>query len=284
MSTTNENAIQINNVVDVKVEPEEGKKGPMFYGPFSENAHLEWDPLNFKAFGKMARTTNKDVALALKEYYGKTFHDLRGVNLTYTPGSAAPFFVEFYFAKNYAPCPEGKIENLRDLTVLDANRNSLYYQKKLVDNKATGKHYTLNDETRLLLADIMFGGVNNKDNEPTKNKWNNYISEIFVPVNDPSYHQRAGDLLIRVAGCFDFHRILQKLYGSVMVTDTISREGRTTNYTADAFYEARFIRYVPQESSVFIMNIEQFDRSATEEFIIKENPVQRTAINGVSFF
>ena len=258
-----------------------------YYGNMSENAELKFDPLPFEAFGKMARTTNRALSTAIKEYYGKIFHDLRGAYIAYVPGAMAPFVTELYFAKNSAPMPTGKIENLTDLTTINRDRNNLFYQKQVVDNKAVGKHYTLNEQTKLLLGDIMFGG---KDAcKPNNNKWNQYINEVWVPTGDFTFNPRAGELLLRVSGCFDIHRILTKIYGTAMVTRTVveddgSGEPKAKNFSAEGAYEARFIKYAFNEPNVFVMNIEQFDKSAVEEMTVRENPIRRNMVSGVVYY
>lgn len=247
----------------------------------SENAHITWSPLPFESFGKIMRTTNRALATAVKEYYQKTFHDLRGVNLRYVPGLQAPFVFEFFFAKNSMPKPDGKIYNLKDLTI-PAKGDNLYTKKQVLDNKVVGKQYTLNDETKLLLSDIMYGGKN--ANNPKNGRWNNYITDFWNQTNDWTFNPNAGEFLVRVTGCFDIHRILQKLYGNSMVVKTEKVENGDRNLSSTAAYEVRFIKYAFNEPNIFIMNVEQFDKSAVEEITIKENPIIRTTANGFTYF
>ena len=278
--------LKLANLVDPITKGEDAPNNMKFYGELSEKARLEWDPLPFEAFGKIMRTSNRAIATAIREYYAKTFHDICGVNLMYTPGPQAPFVFEFYFAKNANPKPDDKIENLSDLTVATGDKTNLFYQKQIVDNKAAGKHYTLNEQTKLLLSDIMFGGRD--ANKPNNGRWNQYISEVWVPNSDWTFNPGAGKLLIKVAGCFDIHRVLQKLFGNSMVTKTLNYADdggiKAKNYSSDPAYEARFIKYAFNESNVFIMNIEQFDKSAVEEMTTKENPIRRSTASGVIYY
>lgn len=279
------------NVFDDTTDNEGNRKTNLkYYDGLSENAKLEFDPITFESYGKFARTTNRQLATIIREYYSKTLHDLRGVNIVYNPSApAAPFELIMYFAKNSLPKPDGKIDNLSDLTVVqNTEKTSLYWMKKAVDNKAGGKHYTLNDATKLLLGDIMWGG---KDaNKPNNNgRWSTFISEVWVPTSDWTYNPKAGELLIEVKGCFDFHRVLKKIFGNTMVTKTevyTDDEGqsRAKNFTAEAAYEARFIKYSVNEPNVFTMNIEQFDKAAVEEIVGRENPVRRATISGVVYY
>jgi hypothetical protein len=262
---------------------------PKMFDDLPETAELEWVPIGYKAFGKIMRMTNRSIATAIREYYAKTFHEIRGVNVMYDP-SHAQFVTEFYFSKNTTPCPENKMENLRDLTTISGqDRHNLYYQKQIVDNKGFGKHYTINDKTRLLLSDIMYGGRAN--NKPNSKVWNqpHVIDEIRVPTTDMTYDvRRSFNILVRVAGCFDFRRILTKLFGNKMIIETkpyTDEQGNTRakNVSVEAAYEARYIKPVPNEAFVFVMNVEQFDKSAVEELVMKENPV-RPIMNGIIYY
>lgn len=281
----------LTNVFDDTEDNEGNKKVNLnYFNGLSENARLEFDPLTFEAYGKTMRATNRQIATIVREYYAKTFHDLRGVNVVYNPGQpAAPFELIMYFAKNSLDVPTNKISNLTDLTVVHGtNTTSLYYLKQAVDNKAVGKHYTLNDQTKLLLGDIMFGGKG--ANKPKNvNRWNAFISEVPVQTSNWAFDPRSVEVLIQVKGCFDFHRVLKKIFGGTMVTKTDvtkNQDGRTMarNTSAEAAYEARFIKYAFNDPNVFIMNIEQFDKAAVEELVAKENPISRAAVSGVVYF
>ena len=277
------------NVVD-HADQADVNNQPKMYDGISEFAELQWTPVSFKAFGKIMRTTNRLLASAIREYYSKTFHDLRGVNIVYEP-SRAQFFTEFFFSKNINQCPSNKIDNLRDLTTISGtDKHSLYYQKQVIENRSMGRHYTINDKTRLLLSDIMFGGRN--ANKPNAKVWNqpHVIDEITVPTSSLGFNPRAVDILVRVAGgVFDFHRILSKLFGGRMIVETKSfvddaGNTRNKNISVEAAYEARYIKPVPNEPFVFTMNIEQFDKNGVEELVLKENPVRSLAANGIIYY
>jgi len=281
------NATNISNVTDIRTDKEGNPiKNLKTYDQFSENAYATFDPITFNSFGNIMRTTNRNLATIIKENYQKIFHDLRGVYIAYYPGSPAPFMVEFYFAKNIAPKPEDKIANLKDLTVMDAQHNNLYYQKQVLNNKVGGKHYTLNDDTKIILGDIMFGG---KDaNKPNQAKWNNFIEEVWVPTVDQTFRPGSGELLIKVSKCFDIHRILQKVMPEHMLWKIENKDDGAGNSkavvsTAVAKYECRFIKFTYNDPFVFIMNIEQFDKNAVEEMTASENPTQRI-VSGVVYY
>ena len=90
------------NVFDDTTDNEGNRKTNLkYYDGLSENAKLEFDPITFESYGKFARTTNRQLATIIREYYSKTLHDLRGVNILYNPGNnKAPFDVVMYFAIN----------------------------------------------------------------------------------------------------------------------------------------------------------------------------------------
>ena len=277
----------LNNVVD-KSSTDPDYKGKL-YGDLSltENAKLMWEPLTFQAYGKISRTTNRSLATQIREYLAKTFHDIRGVNISYVPGRKDPFNVEIFFAQNGMPLKpdDHKIKNVVD-TTFAGNKNSLYYRKKALDNRIMGKHYTINDETKLLLADFCYGGK--KANLPNNNKWKRFIEEVWVPTSDWTFNPRASECLIKVSGCFDLKRFLKRLYGNNMVTKTeVYKENnkeKYRNYSSAAEYFPRFIEYMKNEPTVFIINIEQFDPEAVEKFILNENPFQRAMSGGIIYY
>lgn len=259
---------------------------PRMFGILPENSKLMWDSVPFEAFGRIMRTTNRDIALAIKLLYEKTFHDLRGVYISW---DGKQFITELFFAKNMAPKPDNKIENLIDVTTRTSGQ-SLFDLKQIIDNKASGKKYILNDETKLLLSDIVYGGEQN--GKPDNRKiWNDRtVMPIRVPSGDPFYNPNACQIVLRVTGIFDFHRILTKLFGSRMViktevvNDPSSNKPKMQNISADAAYEARYIKPVINEPYVFIMNIEQFSKAKVESIIMQENPVRPLYANGIMCF
>ena len=247
---------------------------------------LVWTPANFVSFGKLMRTTNRDLSLAIKNYYAQTFHDIRGV---YIAWDGVNFSVDMYFSKNMEPKPADKIDNLIDITAAPKSGASLYALKQAVDNKTAGKRYTLNDQTKLLLSDVCFGGKNNAKPQNIK-FWQSRIREVWIPATDTFYNPRAGQLILSVTGCFDLHRILSKMFGRRMVVETLlakeenSNNTKVQNRTSDAAYEARYIRPVVNEPYTFIMNIEQFDKSAVERITTAENPIKPLVHSGLFYF
>lgn len=245
------------------------------YGDLSENAMLVWQPQTFTAFGRMMHMTNGQICTLIKEYYAQTFHDLRGVMLHYypTPTGTGNFVMELCFSKNPQPCPDGKIENLTDLTINMSGSRNIYAARQVSNNRALGKHYTLNEKTKLLLADVMYGGKDNKTNKPESNSWASFIQERPQPVTNIMYPMQAVEMLVWVSGCFDFHRVLKKVFGSRMVIDTVMDEnGKTKNVTGNAVYKARFINYKINQPAIFTIQIEQFDPDQVKKMAEENSP------------
>lgn len=255
----------------------------------SEFARAEFDPAIFTSFGNFARTNSRDLSTLIKENYQKVFHDLKGVYVSYVPGSPQPFVVSFFFSKNREACPSGKIVNLKDLTVITSGgQNNLFDKMQALQHKARKEQFTINDETKVILSDIMFGGRDANKPSFTK-KWNAYISQIYQPSNNPVYYNNSGELVVVVSGCFDIHSILRKIMPPTMTTSTFGQQdpvtGKVTckNVVANAGYDLRFIKYDQRDPNLFYMNIEQYDRDGVEKIYREENPI-RPVQSGVLFY
>lgn len=230
-----------------------------------ENARLEWEPVPFKAFGKTTRINSRDLAVLIRQHFQKTFHDCKGCLISYTDR----FQVTLFFENNATPVEEGKIKNLVNLTTgQGVDSNDLFGQIQVLNRRYSGRTYELNEETKLLLSDFMYGG--RKANNPKdKNKWNNYVTERRVPASNAIWQPNSESIIIAVTG-LDIRVICQNLFGRKMVTETITKDGEVTNVTSDAFYEVRYSKAMPD--TTFMINIEQFDKDAVEELNKKENP------------
>lgn len=279
-------AEKINNVIDVRTDSEGNPlKDLVIYDHLSNKATARFSPYTFKSFGSIMRLTNQQLSIIIREYYQKIFHDLKGVYIGYQAGQRSPFNVVFYFTKNIAEMPEGKIRNIDDLSKVDKNAN-MFLKNKALQNKINGNIYAINDDTKVLLSEIMYGGKNEKSNNPKSNKWKQCTISRWIPSNDAMYRPGAGELWIGVHGCFDIRLILKKIFEDTMITYTKynrSADGSydAENFTAACMYEARFVKWV--NPNVFVMNIEQFDAKAVAEFAIADNPQMQLA-NGFIYY
>ena len=289
MANLIEKATNIPNVKDFIVEGQENNTKVFGERGLTENAHIELNPLVFDAYGKIMRTDNRRLATAIKEYYKNIMNDLRGVNILYMPGQQQrdSYVLEFYFSKSTDRDPN-KIDNLVAINnASSVTGNNMYIKNQIMQNKAAGKAYALNDETKLLLGDIVYGGK--KAMLPNNRKWDSAISEHFVPVQDPTYSRGAGEYVLRVAGCFDILRVLQKLYGDTIITKSVATTDATghksaTNYAFEAAYKLRFIKWSQKEFGIFYMNIEQFSKEYVDKITIEENPIRPVYVGGLQYF
>ena len=269
---------KITNVVRPKEDPDstnnkDNKVDVEYNLGFRGDEFLKLQPESFEAYGRISRINSADLAAKISSYFRLTFHEFRGCNIYTAPNGQIS--VEIFFEKNGAEVPESKIPSL-DLLSNPSNpdANDIYSKMQAINNRRTGKVYTLNNETRLLLSQFMYGG--DKANKPNNKKvWNNesIVSEIHIPNNDPLKRApyNSDRILMRVRG-LDIRRILRELYGSALVTKTDIKDSGDVNYYAkDVKYEVRWAKGCPD--GTFIMSIEQFDSVAVEKLFIKENPM-----------
>lgn len=246
---------------------------------FDGSEKIQWQPETFEAIGKTTRINSAELSRKIYNHFKQTFHELRGVNIVIL--SNGQMAVEMFFERNTEELPSGKIMNLESLVNTNSG-NNLFEKMQVTQNRLVGKTFTLNNETKLLLANFMYGGKN--ANMPNNNKvWGNenVLREIHIPTNSAFFRgQNTDRILVRVSG-FDIRRIIQELYGRDIITKTIANESGDTNYRSDARYEVRFVKYANDGS--FIMNIEQFDLAAIEKIFIQENPAPQVYL-GVQMY
>ena len=244
-----------------------------------EASILDFEPVTFEAFGKTTRVNSYELARMIREMFQKKFHDVIGANITW---DGRNFNTTLFFQNNTEPIPDGKIKNLINLQSAEGiNSRSLWERNQLVQNKKSGETFALNDATKILLSDFMYGGRQaNKPNN--KQTWAQNTFERRVPAPTALYQYGAENVIIGVTG-LDIKVICHKLYGNKIVTSTEYDENGTAynNQSKGAYYELRFGKMM-QDGSVMI-NIEQFDRQKVEELVKKENP-QIALYSGVQMF
>lgn len=247
-----------------------------------EELEIQFAPIEFKSFGKFTRLHNDQLCRIVKGLYSEIFHDLVGVNLNYTNG----FNVEFYFENNSEPVEEGKVKNVINLTQIDTTvsgkKPDFFTRQAIVQRKTRGEKFSLNDETKELLADIMFGGKN-ANNVNSKN-WNNNIKEVAVPISgyyDPFGRPNSSRILIQVTG-IDLKRLLKKIYGNKMVVSTETTvDSEINNYSKQAYYMPVFHKWL--NDGTFAINILQIDAEEVQKLTVKENPAM-PQMSGVRFY
>lgn len=244
-----------------------------------ESSVLDFEPITFEAFGKTTRVNSYELAKMIREMFQKKFHDVIGCNIVW---DGRNFNTTLFFQNNTEPIPDGKIKNLINLQSNEGiNSRSLWDRNQFVQRKVAGDTFALNDATKLLLSDFMYGG--RQANKPNNKKaWSQNTFERKVPASPLLYQRGAENIIIGVTG-LDIKVICHKLYGNTIVTSTeYDEEGSAyNNQSKGAFYELRFGKLM-QDGSVMI-NIEQFDRQKVEELTKKENP-QIAMYTGVQMF
>lgn len=232
----------------------------------NENLTLDWEPEDFSIIGSFSRINSATLAHAITQKMKETFHDYSG---TYIGWDGRNFNVTLFFAPNNEPVPDGKIKNLINLTSGDGvNKKDLFNAMQYISRKYSGETYTLNDETKELLSDLMYGGRRAMPFND-KNKWNNVIFERREPANN-MWERGAEKITIGVNG-LDLRKICRLLYGSKMCTGTfVNAEGKTVAKYAKAMYDVRYAKHKPEDGTFYI-NIDQFDPDVVEELNRKEN-------------
>lgn len=250
---------------------------------------ISFEPAKFKTLGKIMRVTSDVLASKIREAYSTVFHDLKGVNLVLNHNNIE---VEFYFENNPEEVKDGSIKNL--INLMDTSKPSgsgtknLLAMRNLLQNRVAGHHYEINDETKILLADIMYG---NREALLPSNKsakfWEAHIHEM-PPIIDNNMFVKSNNAVrnfVKVTG-IDIHKVLRKLYGADMVINTtINDDGKEINSHANAMYEIRFIKYLNNGvPNVMVLHIEQFDVAAADEYARRENPMPGFQQQGFMFW
>lgn len=248
-------------------------------------ARLDTDPTPFKAYGKIERSTNRKLCEQIKSKLSSVFHDLAGVYISMNPTAVNSFIVELFFEWNALDVPENKIRNLESLTT--ASKSNTWERMHSTYNRASGKTFTINDETKYLLAPYMYGGKN--ANKPKSRNWANCISEAHMQNNNmPYFVQRGADrVFVRVTG-LDIRRLIRLVYGDTIIVETTNKVGDDGQMSAvncaspNARYDVLFSKYL--RDGEFALNIVQYDSDATAELYAEENPVIQQQCGVVRFY
>ena len=244
------------------------------WGKLPADARLETSGAPFRALGRTLRITNAELARDMRVHFSEVFHDLIGMNISM---HGPDFFTEMFFEYNRAQVPEGKIRNLVNL--VEPEIETVRRSEGRIDlsdindrnqQKLSGKTFILNDETKLLLSDFMYGGRG--ANLPNNiNKWNDCTRIIQQPpITFDPYGRNADRIIVGVTG-FDLRVLLRYHFGDSMVIDTnTDSDGDDVNHYAKAKYDAQYQKMLPD--GTFIIWIEQFDEAAVRQYTVKENP------------
>ena len=240
-----------------------------------EDAELQliWEPHEFVAFGKTTRVWLSDLAASFTNQFKASFNDYLGTNITF---NGRNFEVSLIFEKGRS-ASEGvdKMDNLVDFkNNTGYDKKNLYSSMTYLNKKTSGKTYELNEETKKMLGEIMYGGPK------AKRDWSQLVKERRYPAPAGYFQYGAENVSIIVTG-IDINRLLQKYYGNTMVTSTVKTEDGTFNNEAPARYNVRVGKYLP--NGEITLNIEQFDFNKVQEITLKENPLIPNT-NGLVYF
>ena len=233
-----------------------------------EEPRLEWEPRNFEKIGETTRINSKDLARIIKEQFKESFHDCVGCRIEYANG----FRMILFFENNLNPVPDGKIKNLVNYAdASNINKNDVVAKMAYLNKGMLGKTFDLNDDTKVLLKEMMYGGVDNK-----KINWKEMISEIHDrPVINPNapfqnFNSNVERIIIAVTG-FDINLVVRKLFGTRMIIDTKQEDGKVVNITGNARYKVNYANKAFPDGS-FMINIERFSPEVVTEMMAKETP------------
>jgi hypothetical protein len=232
---------------------------------------LQCEPHEFVTFGKVTRIKLSELAASFTLQFKQSFNDYLGTNITY---NGRNFDVQLIFEKG-ASGGEGKIDNLIDYKDSSkVNKHNLYSSMTYLNRKTSGTTYDLNEETKEILSNFMYGGPKAKKN------WDQLTAERRRPAPYGFYQNGAESVCMIVTG-IDINRLLTWYYGDSMVISTIEGDDGVYNKKAAARYSIRVSKYQP--NGEIIVNIEQYDYVAVQAITIKENPYIPNS-NGLVYF
>jgi hypothetical protein len=246
-------------------------------------ASLDWEVMPVESIGHSIIINSAVLMMTIRERMQKTFHDFAGVDIFVPKPGRQVFECRFAFWYNPAPVPEGKIKSLVDVTKVKPNENSFYNMKQASNHIINGVKYELNDETKLLISDMLYGG--RKANMPNSKNWNNRdnVEQSVIQIrNDFSgYYQRSStnvQIYVDVKNV-DLRLVLKKLFGkSMIISTTKDSAGKTVNYSVDCLYNP--ISYTGRPDNTFDITISQFDPNAVRKLFAQQHPMQFCSING----
>lgn len=241
-----------------------------------DDSTIEISPIPFKSFASFLEIDSDELANKISSIFRPIFHDFVGSFITYTgkrPNGTDCYEVTLFFEPNPNEMEKGKISNIVNLTSTNSsNRKSIFEQNAVIQNRLNNKIYTLDDETKILLAPFMYGG---KDaNKPNAKSWNTNVKQKVYHSNNPFVkNYNAEHIVLEVTG-LDLNVIVQKLYGETMIThSSITADNKVKSYTAKARYNTRFMHFLNGSTGkLFTVHIEQYDEDEVSKITMKNNP------------
>lgn len=236
-----------------------------------ENARLQWTPNEFSILFNETRKSSIELAADITSKFKQTFHDIAGSFIYCDRGVIR---IRLFFEYNNNPLPEGKIHSIVDLTEPSTvYTNDFYNKNQVVQNKINGKKFTLNKATRILLSEFVYGGK--EANKSNSNKWDKMIKECPVEVSTmqapyPIYRPNNAHRIFLAIDAIDINKILQKLYGDIMVSSTkFNSSSEAVSKTSKCKYKTRYLEPGTRTNEIMIgigvINIEGIEEKFYKE-------------------
>lgn len=213
----------VNNVKTKKKD--DAASDVKMFGILPEGSKIEFYPKKeMSVIGTLTTISAYELALIASEFYKETFHDLLGVYI----GESADTYskknnyfslfntvpeVKFIFENKLTPEPDGKIKNLVDSTSV-YKTSSTFDKQAAINNRATGKGFQLNKETRLLLGDIM------RDTDKASPNNNIFWESVTQQFTTPDMARGVGMRVYTVVNGIDINKLCAKIYGNKFVVST----------------------------------------------------------------
>lgn len=229
---------------------------------------LEWDTVPFPENDKRANMRARTLAAEISERFKSVFADYAGTNILF---NGKNFTVQLVFEKGAG---NGKIENLIDYANNTGfNTRNAYSVHNYIDRKFSGRMFDINEETKELVSEIMFGGPD------AKHDWEKLIKEnrmsnaqTMIGVNN-FYAPKSERILLMIDGGIDLNRVLTKMYGNTQAFGQTKNEiGEVFNKVSKVRYKASLSKYLPDGD--MSINIDCFDPEAVKKTLLDQNPVQ----------
>lgn len=211
---------------NVKTKKRDDASDVKMYGVLPEGSKLEFFPKKeMSVIGTLTIISASELAKAVSDFYRETFHDLSGVYIgerndvdTFSKIKNSGYVnivpeVQFIFENKLTPVTDGKIKNLVDSTSV-FKTSSTFDKQSAINNRAVGKGFQLNKETRLLLGDIM----REKDKSSPNNNifWESVTSQRTAP---DMIHGTGVRVYTIVTG-IDINKLCSKIFGNKFVVST----------------------------------------------------------------
>lgn len=232
-----------------------------------EHIVLDITPEEFEVFAKTLHIRSSELCAKITARFKSVFTDYTGTWIE--PTGNGKFNVTLIFEKDGSGSTNAKINALSFVNKKATSTERFGYGMDTLAKYKSGKTYELTEDAKDILTPYMTGWF---QQQKSKNKWDQVYMERRVPADRFRYNQQSERVLFMINQSVDINRLLTLIYGNKIVVSTVEDNGKIINKTRDCHYNARINRYTTDGMDI-ILNIEQFDYSAIEEIVRKENPI-----------